>query len=463
MRSVCVLNVVGLTPRMLGKNTPHLSALAKEGFSASIRGVIPAVTCTAQASLLTGLTPSAHGIVGNGWYFRELGETRFWIQSNQLVYGGKLYETARARAAQRGEKFSCAKLFWWFNQGAAVDYSITPKPFYGADGSKEFGISTTPATLGPQLEAALGAFPFPSFWGPKSGLPSSEWIAQASIDVLRRFSPTLTLVYLPHLDYDLQRFGPDSPQAIRALKEIDSLVGSIVEQAKSQGINLVVVSEYGISKVNNPIAINRVLREAGWLSVRPGPYGELLDPFFSRAFAVADHQIAHIYVRDPALIPAVKEKLSATPGIARVLNGEERPTIGLDHPNSGELIALAQPNSWFSYYYWLDNSKAPDFARTVDIHRKPGYDPCELFFDPQLHFPTLRAARRLLQKKLGFRYLMDLIPLDASLVHGSHGLAPIDPLDGPIFISDDSRDSSDSLAMTEIKEKILALLGLAAN
>lgn len=460
MKPVCVINAVGLTPRHLGPSTPRISALAAGGFSAPMTGVVPAVTCTAQATILTGLSPSGHGIVGNGWHFRDLGETRFWVQANRLVMGEKLYETARARAERRRERFTCAKLFWWFNQGAAVDWSVTPKPFYGADGSKEFAISSQPPELAASLEKTLGPFPFHSFWGPRAGLPSTDWIARAAAEVIRGRRPTLTLVYLPHLDYDFQRFGPDSREAPRRLRELDERVGLVADAAKEQGAAVVLLSEYGLVSVNRPVHLNLELRESGWVRVHPGPFGETLDPFASRAFAVPDHQVAHVYVADPKSVPAAADRIRAIDGVARVLAGREREEVGLDHPRSGDLVVLSQPRSWFTYYYWLNDRDAPDFARTVDIHRKPGYDPCELFVDPAIGLPALRVARRLLQKKLGLRYLMDVVPLEAKLVRGSHGLPTPDPAEGPLYCSSLPGGRTPAVPMTSVKERILNLLGL---
>ena len=423
-------------------------------------GVVPAVTCAAQATMLTGGMPAQHGIVGNGWYSRETGEVRFWLQSNRLIKAETVYAAGRRLAAERGQPFTCAKLFWWFNQGAPVDWSVTPKPHYGADGSKVFGIHATPAELAPSLESKLGPFPFHTFWGPNAGLACSEWIAQAAAEVMRRHRPTLTLVYLPHLDYDLQRFGPDSAVVPKRLREVDDCAGTVIDAAHEIGARVVVVSEYGLVPVRRAVLVNRVLREAGWLAVRPGPFGEMLDTFNSRAFAVADHQVAHVYVSDPALVPAVSDRLGQTPGVAGVLDSSRQREIGLDHPRSGELVLLAERDAWFAYPYWLDDVRAPDFARTVDIHRKPGYDPCELFIDPAIRWPKMRVAWRLLQKKLGFRYLMDVIPLDPSLVRGSHGLPPADPLDGPVFITNHISAEGLPGGMTELKGWLLRAMAL---
>ncbi|TWT81213.1 Type I phosphodiesterase / nucleotide pyrophosphatase [Planctomycetes bacterium CA13] len=404
MNRVCVINVVGLTPTLL-KAAPNIAAI---GNASPWISPLPAVTSTCQATMLTGLSPRDHGIVGNGWYFRDTQEIRFWQQANSLIQGPKLYEGIET-----------AKLFWWFNQSAGVRYSATPKPHYGCDGSKEFDILDYTDC---DLTARLGAFPFFSFWGPGAGLPCSRWIADAAAIVLREKQPQLSLVYLPHLDYDFQRYSEPSLERVR---EVDACAKTVIDAAHAMDTTVVVVSEYGLVSVDQPVMINRELRREGWLTIRNGPFGETMIPGECDAFAVCDHQLAHIYVRRPELIADVEAKLKSMDGIDRVVRPEE---IGLDHPRSGELVALAKPSAWFAYYYWLDDAMAPDFARTVDIHRKPGYDPCELFMTSKV-----RAMRKLARKKLGFRYSMDVIPLDPTLVCGSHGLHPAAE-QGPLII-----------------------------
>ncbi|MBW2282863.1 MAG: alkaline phosphatase family protein, partial [Deltaproteobacteria bacterium] len=434
----------------------HLPALAERGGCAPMETVLPAVTLSGQATMLTGLLPSEHGAVGNGWFFRDLGEVWFWRQANALVRGKKVYERAR----ELDSSFTCAKLFWWWNMGAAVDWSLTPRPFYPADGRKLLAIYGTPRGFEDETEAELGKFPFFDFWGPKAGLPSSEWITRATLRTLEEHRPTLTLAYLPHLDYDHQRFGPGHPRSLAALAEVDQLVGRLVKKADELGAETVVVSEYGIEDVDKPVHVNRALREAGLLEVRETPVGDILDTFASRAFAVVDHQIAHIYARDAAAVDAARRCLADLDGIARILDDAGKRECGLAHPRAGELVCVAERGAWFTYDYWLDESKAPDFARTVDIHRKPGYDPCELFIDPELSMPALRVARRLAQKKLGMRYLMDVIPLDAALVKGSHGRRPDDPLDGPVFLRSRAFDvpASGTVSPTSVPDRLLALL-----
>ena len=460
MKPVLLLDVVGLTPALLGARTPNLVALGKRGALAPMSSVLPAVTCSAQATMLTGSLPAQHGAVGNGWFARQYAEVALWRQSNALVAGEKLYEAAR----KRSPGFRCAKIFWWWNLGAAVDWSITPRPFYPADGRKIPAVYAAPSSYGAALEEALGPFPFFDFWGPKSGLPSSRWIADAAMRTLREEKPALTLAYLPHLDYDQQRFGPADERSQRALAEIDTLVGELVQAADAAGAETVVVSEYGIVPVSKPVHVNRALREAGLLAARPTPAGEVLDVFGSRAFAVADHQVAHVYARDAQALADARRLLAKLPGVARVLDREAQKEFGLDHPRSGDLVALSEPDAWFTYYYWIDEAAEPDFARTVDIHRKPGYDPCELFLDPEITLPKLRVAQRLAQKKLGMRYLMDVIPTDAALVRGSHGLLPARPEEGPLFLCSKpwtacgGAPAGGVVAMTSVKERVLALL-----
>ena len=460
MQPLIVLNTVGLTSRHLPL-APRLRALAERGWHRPIREVLPAVTCTAQATMLTGKLPREHGIVGNGWLYRDTMEVRFWQQSNRLLQAEPLYATARRRAAERGRSLTAAKLFWWFNQGAAVDISVTPKPHYGADGNKAFDILTHPEDLGERLKAKLGAFPFPSFWGPMAGLPCSQWIAQCAAQILSapQGPPDLTLVYVPHLDYDTQRLGPAACDWPKLIGELDLACDPIFEAAEQVGARIWVVNEYTHVSVERPVYLNRVLRQGGWLAARPGPFGEQLDVYASKAFAVCDHQLAHVYMADRHDLKPVRELLLATPGVARVLNEVEKIEVGLDHPRSGELIALAQTDAWFAYPFWLDDRRAPDYARTVDIHRKPGYDPCELFFDPKLWWPKGRALRKLAAKKLGFRTLFDLVPLDARLVRGSHGMQVGDPGDRPVLIGHGPPPERD-MDHASVRDLILGALDL---
>jgi len=439
MSRTAVINVVGLTDSLLGPRMPRLHAFARSGPRARIRPAFPAVTCTAQSNYLTGATPSGHGIVANGWYDRDLAEVQFWKQSNHLVQREKVWETLRSAVPG----FTCAQLFWWYNMYASVDYSITPRPIYPADGRKIFDIYTWPYEIRPQIKKDLGAFPFPAFWGPAAGVPSrfgapdaaSRWIAFAARWMEERHQPTLSLIYLPHLDYNLQRLGPEHPEIETDLRAIDQLAGDLIDFYRSQDVQTLVVSEYGITPVRHPVHLNRLFRGQGWLVVKEDLGQEQLDAGASRVFAVADHQVAHVYVQDPALLPKVRSLLEARPEVAAVLGKEEKRQAGLDHPRAGDLVVAAREDAWFTYYFWREDEKAPDYARCVDIHRKPGYDPVELFFDPRLSFPQLEVMRRLLRSRLGFRTLMDLIPLDASLVRGSHGVVPSHENHWPLILT----------------------------
>jgi len=438
MKRTAVINPVGLTESLIGAATPHLAKFQQRGGKARIAPAFPAVTCTAQATYLTGAQPSRHGIVGNGWYNRELAEVHFWKQSNHVVTAEKIWTSLRAA----DPSFTCAQLFWWFNMYSAADYSITPRPAYPADGRKIFDIYTHPAGLRAEIKAALGEFPFATFWGPAAGRKTpqgepdaaSRWIAESAKWIERERSPTLSLIYLPHLDYNLQRRGPAHPDNQRDLAEIDAIAGDLISFFDSRGVQPVVVSEYGIDAVDTPAHLNRIFRQQGWVAIREELGLELLDCGASRVFAVADHQVAHVYVNDAALKPRVRALLENQAEIESILDTTEKAAAGLDHPRAGDLVAVATPNAWFTYYYWLDDAVAPDFARTVDIHRKPGYDPVELFLDPELPFVQYRILQRLAQKKLGFRMLMDVVPLDATLVKGSHGRAVTEPASQPLLL-----------------------------
>jgi predicted AlkP superfamily pyrophosphatase or phosphodiesterase len=451
-KKLLVLNIVGLTPELLA-HTPRIAAVANDGFQATLTPPLPAVTTTSQSTMLTGKMPREHGIVANGWYFRDLSEVWLWRQSNHLVQGPKVWHAARERF---GADCTVAKMFWWYNMYADVDWSVTPRPVYPADGRKLPSVYSEPPTLKPQLQDALGVFPLFNFWGPTADIKSSDWIARATAQVMADHDPTLALCYLPHLDYELQRKGPRGEHAEVAAKEIDQVAGDLIDDARGRGYEVLIVSEYGIEAVSKGVHINRALRDAGLLRANLVDTGwELLDAGASRAFAVADHQIAHVYVRDPADVPRVKTLIEGLDGVERVFDAAGKAEVGLDHARSGELVALAAPDRWFTYYYWLDDAVRPDFANTVDIHRKPGYDPVELFVDPTITLPMAKVAWTLAKKKLGFRYYMNMIGLDDTLVKGSHGRLPTTPEQGPLLISSQTIGAADHLSMTAVHDLIL--------
>ncbi len=452
MSPTVVLNVVGLTKNLLGPHTPNLYNLSKQGGLHHLQTITPAVTCSVQATMTTGLLPRDHGIVGNGWYYRDLSEVWFWRQSNRLVEGEKIWDAAR----RINPGFTCAKLFWWYNMYSSADYSVTPRPMYPADGRKIPDIYTQPSALRDELNAKFGAFPLFRFWGPAADLVSSRWIADCTLYIYDTYKPTLTFLYLPFLDYNLQRLGPDHEDLQQDLRAVDALCGEIIKRVQADDTHVIVLSEYGVTKVNGPVHINRALRQAGFLHVREELGHELLDGGASEAFAVADHQVAHVYVQSPDRIKGVKNLLETLDGVEAVLDEEGKRQYGLNHSRSGELVAISRVDRWFTYYYWLEDNRAPDFARTVDIHRKPGYDPVELFLDPTLSFPKLKVGARLLKKQLGFRTLMDVIGLDASLPQGSHGRVTDKPEAGPLLItSEPSLVPNGSIFATQVKSIIL--------
>jgi len=419
--------------------------------------ILPAVTCSAQSTILTGTLPQEHGIVANGWYFRDVSEVALWKQSNRLVQGERVYDAAR----KRDKDYTVAKMFWWYNMYAEVNWSVTPRPCYPADGRKLFDSYSQPVGLKDDLQNKLGIFPLLKFWGPGANIESSRWIADASIEVMRQQNPSLTLVYLPHLDYNLQRLGTSDPAIADDIRAIDVEAGKLIVAAKASGAEIIVLSEYAITNVDRPIHINRILREHGLVDTRMEIGGwETLDYGSSRAFAVADHQVAHIYIQRPEDVPHVAEILQRVDGVEHILDRDAQKEFGIDHERSGELVVVSDRRSWFTYYFWQDDAVAPDYARCVDIHRKPGYDPAELFVDPTLKFPKLKVARQLAKKLLGFRYYMDVIGLDPGIVKGSHGRLP-DPgteeRDGAVFISSSRSIEQDSIAMTDVKQLMLNL------
>lgn len=429
---IAIINVVGLCQRIIGTETPFLSRFASADSRSiwKIKPLLPAVTSTMQATYLTGKPPGEHGIVANYWYDREFGEHRGWKQSNHLVKGRKIWEHLR----EDSPGYTCAKVFWWNNMYSSADFSITPRPIYGADGKKVFDVQTWPMHLREEIKPDIGNFPFHTFWGPAAGLPSSEWIAESAKWFEKKFSPNMSLIYLPHLDYNLQRFGPADERCSTDFEQIDRVVEDLVTYLEGRGVVPVILSEYGITPVDHPIHINREFRAKGWITCRDELGREQIDPGSCRALAISDHQLAHIYLNDPSIRDQVIETVRNLKGVTHVYTREELGDIGLDHERAGDLVAVSDENSWFTYYYWDDDKLAPDFARCVDIHRKPGYDPAELFIDPAITFPKLKVIGKLIRKKLGFRMLMDLIPLDADLVKGSHGCIPKSEKDYPVMI-----------------------------
>lgn len=412
MNKTVVIDVVGLSGNLIGEHLPFLKKYVAANQLAVIEPLLPALTTSVQSTYVTGKWPAEHGIVGNGWYDREECEVKFWKQSNKLVLADKIWDLAKREDPQ----FTCSNMFWWYNMYSSADYSVTPRPNYLADGRKMPDCYSHPASLRDELQKKLGLFPLFQFWGPGADITSTKWISDASMFTDDRYDPTLTFIYLPHLDYCLQKFGPDIPQISKELHEIDGVVEELVSFYQRKNARIIILSEYGITPVSRPVHINRVLREHGLINIRIERGLELLDPGASKAFAVADHQVAHVYVNDRSVSEKLQSILEQVPGVDLVLDRKAQAAYHLGHKRAGDFVLMADEKSWFTYYFWQDDDIAPDYARMVDIHKKPGYDPVEMFMTSKL-----RAGYKLLRKKAGFRYVMDVIPLDATLIKGSHG------------------------------------------
>lgn len=406
---VILLSVPGLRERDLAR-MPLLRTLTSGGDLATLVASCPAVTLPVQANMTTGLPPAEHGVVANGFYWRDgRGEhdgVEMWTAWADVVQRPRLWD----RLKDHDPSLTSAVWFPLLVKGCAADYVCTPAPKHNADGSESMWCHTRPESLYAELLAELGHFPLQHFWGPMAGIQGSRWIVSSLLRLLERERPNFMYVYLPHLDYAAQKFGPDSPQATAALGELDAEIGRLAEgAARALGTTplWLVASEYAIAGVSHASCPNRALREAGLLDVRLDDDGrERLDFAGSRAWALVDHQVAHVFVRDrdAQAIARAADVLAKLPGVAEVWDSAEQLRQGIGHERSGDLVLVSEPHGWFAYYWWTDDALAPRFARQIDIHRKPGYDPCELFWD--------MAA---MQHHGGG------VPLDPSRVKGSHG------------------------------------------
>lgn len=430
MKKTVVIDVVGLSKSVIGDHTPFIKKYIADRHITTIEPVLPAVTTSVQSTYLTGKWPTDTGIVGNGWYDHADSEIKFWKQSNKLVNGDKIWDKAK----KENPAFTSANMFWWYNMYSTADYSVTPRPQYLADGRKMPDCYSQPGDLRDVLQEKLGQFPLFQFWGPGANIKSTQWIADASMLNDDLHNPTLTTIYLPHLDYCLQKFGPDMSKISKELNEIDAVVEQLVTFYKKKDAEIIILSEYGIAPVSNPVHLNRLFRENGLLQIRVERGLELLDAGASKAFVVADHQIAHIYINDPSVTEKVKALLKNVKGIELLLDKEEQKKYHINHDRSGDIVVVADKDSWFTYYFWLDDAVAPDYARCVDIHKKPGYDPVEMFMTSKA-----RAAYKLARKLAGFRYVMDVIPLDATLIKGSHGRTNIADEYKAVLITDNAQ------------------------
>jgi len=391
-----VLDVVGLQRDHLGSGrAPNLTALLEGGPTAALRPPFPAVTVPVQTTLATGRSPATHGDVSNGEYDRATDEVAFWERDRGDR--DRIWETAGDAGLTTGV------LFFQHLIGTTADVAVTPSPIEDENNDLiEMNCWTNPDGFYDELEAEYGHFPLHHYWGPGANEEGSEWILTAARESIERYDPDLLWVYVPHLDYDGQRYGPGSDEQAAAVETVDAMVGEFLDFLRDgdrwdeTAVN--VVSEYGFHEVDTPVFPNRALRAADLLTVRDdGEGGEEVDVPESAAFAMVDHQVAHVYADDGAVGDA-REALADLDGIDEIASGDDRAAYGLDHPNAGDLVVVAEPSAWFQYYWWTDRADAPYYATDMDIHAKPGFDPCELFFGDE-----------------------GLASLDPSKVAGSHG------------------------------------------
>lgn len=428
---VVVLDIVGLDVKhLLSSSTsassdskiPNISGLVQqEGEFGYLKPVFPSVTCTVQSSILTGKYPNEHGIISNGMFDRVNLQTLFWEQSTNLVQSEKIWDHIK----QKNQSAKTALLFWQNSMYSNNDFVISPRPIHLENGQMDMWCYSKPVDYYERLAQKIGEFNLLNYWGPFASFNSSDWITKSVEYTIENNRPQLLFAYFPQIDYSAQKFGKSSPEVTNDLQKIDESVGKIINAVKSAGIydetEFILISEYGFNDVNGAVPINRILREKGLLKVRTIKGKEYIDFEFSHAFAMVDHQIAHIYLNNEGKESKekIKKFLADISGIETVCDLDEKRNLHIDHERSGELIVIAEKDKWFSYYWWFEENtdpslsnpgtkesnadegsdKAPTFTKTVDIHRKPGYDPLDLFFDP----------------------IKKSISTNTSLIKGSHG------------------------------------------
>lgn len=399
MKRVVLLSVPGLRDRDLG-NMPALTKLMAGGQKATLVPSCPAVTWPVQANMLTGKLPAQHGVIANGFFWRDQQQVEMWTAGNEKITAPQIWDLLH----RHDPALTSAVWFPMLSKRCGADYICMPAPVHNPDGSESLWCYTKPTELYGELRDQFGHFPLQHFWGPIANIKSTAWIADSAVHAAQRYQPRFCYLYLPHLDYAAQRTGPDSPAALAAVGELDAVIERLargmVEAYPGDEVVWLVAGEYAITPVAHVAFPNRLLRNAGLLQCRE-ENGEQLDFQASAAWALVDHQISHVFVRDrdPTTVRRVVELFQREAGIAEALAGDQRRKYALDHERSGDVVLISAPDSWQAYYWWLDDARAPGYARTVDIHRKPGYDPVELHFD----------------------FATKSIPLNASLVQGSHG------------------------------------------
>ncbi len=441
-KHVILLSVPGLREKDVAA-MPRLGELTAAGAMVDLVPSFPCVTCPVQATMTTGRPCSEHGVIANGFYWRDRRRIEMWTSPNDCINRPQLWDLLGSHDAA----LTSAVWFPLHAKECGADYVCLPAPVHNPDGSESLWCYTRPVDLYGELRDVLGHFPLQHFWGPMANIRSTDWIVDSAVVAARRWRPNLSYIYLPHLDYAAQRTGPESPAAVAAVAELDAALGRLIDgchEVYDDEPLWLVAGEYAISPVDHVVYPNRVLREAGLLAVREEDDGEHLDLNASRAWALTDHQLSHVFVTDadPATTARVAELFAEQPGIAEVVAGDQLGQYGLNHGRSGEVVLISTPDSWQAYYYWLDDAKAPGFARTVDIHRKPGYDPVELHFDP--------ATRS--------------IPLDATLVSGSHGAPAVDRSQRTVLLSSEAGVlPAKTVADVDVAGIVLREFGVAAK
>ena len=399
-KHVIVLNIVGLSPEhlLMDDVLPNITGLLKNGLMAPLRPSFPAVTCSVQSSIATGHYPEEHGIIANGLFIKDEFRIAFWEQASSLVQKKRVWDIVK----ERRPELKTALLFWQNSLYANSDIVVTPRPLHTENGLVQWCYSK-PVGYYEEIVEATEPFDLKHYWGPLASFKSSEWIANAAVYTLKKHKPNLMFVYLPHLDYSCQRFGLEQQSLKQELKNVDDLVGQILKAIDDNGMRedttIIGLSEYPFYDVSSSLSPNLILRDRGFLSVRKIGGKEYLDLECSRAFAMVDHQMAHIYVNNSEDIERVRKLFLETEGIKYVFGQDEKKEYQIASSRSGDLIIVSDEDKWLNYYYWNSLELAPDFAFTVDIHNKPGYDPLELFFDPETK----------------------TISLDTKLIKGSHG------------------------------------------
>jgi len=372
MKKLLIIQVAALGADLVQKH----GGVQGGGYS-SVRTVFPAVTCPVQASFRTASLPSVHGMTANGVYIPSLRKVLFWEQAASLVAGPRIWSNFRSSGGTVG------MYFWQQSLGESVDSVLSPAPIHKHSGGMIQSCFCEPRDLYQRIRARVGRdFNLMHYWGPLASFRSTEWIV-ASLEALLEDSqaPDLVFAYLPHLDYGLQKFGPEhektGPEVLRTLGYVDRLERT----AAMKNYEVLVFGDYAMEQVTGPaIFPNRALARAGLFRTRTVK-GMLYPDFFtSKAFAMVDHQVAHVYAVDDDSAARAREVLSELDGLDRIMDVEAQKERGVAHPNSGALVLEAARGRWFAYPWFHDKSEAPDFASHVDIHNKPGFDPCELFF-----------------------------------------------------------------------------------